>query len=80
MTTPEGRAGRLGAELDCVRCDEMGLKVAEAILIECKKSLTENYESAGMSGLCEEGRWEAAVGSLSTIDLRKIITKTLGTK
>jgi hypothetical protein len=48
------------------------LKAAQATLAECKKTFRENYENAGLSGLCEEGRWEAALGSLDTIDLEKI--------
>jgi len=31
----------------------------------------------GISGLCEEGRWEAAVGALQALDLKAIIEKAL---
>ena len=75
--TEEGRAQFLGKELNCVRCDEMGLKIVEAVKNEIKKIITENYESAGMSGLCEEGRLEAAMGSLQTLDFKNIIEKAL---
>ena len=80
VTTEEGRNGHLGVKLNCVRCDEAGMKVAKLLIDECKKALSENYESAGMSGLCEEGRWEAAVGSLQTLDLNKIIKEALQSK
>lgn len=30
------------------------------------------YEDAGIRGLCEEGRWEAAIGALQSLDLRKL--------
>ncbi len=31
------------------------------------------YEDAGVQGLCEEGRWEAAIGALQSLDLRKLV-------
>lgn len=27
------------------------------------------YEEAGLSGLCEEGRWEVAIGAMRSYDL-----------
>lgn len=77
VTSEEGRTKYLGTKLNCVRCDEAGLKVAEAVLKECRRTLLENYESGGISGLCEEGRWELAVGAVQTLDLKTIIEKAL---
>lgn len=77
VTTPEGRAGRLGTELNCVRCDEMGLRVAKATIEECKKTLIAGYSDAGVAGLCDEGRWEAALGTLQQIDPKKISDRSL---
>ena len=71
VRTEEGRAGRLGQELNCVRCDEFARKVAEAVIKECRESLVAAYEYAGASGLCAEGRCEMA---LDSIDLSKIIS------
>ena len=31
------------------------------------------YEDAGMSGLCLEGRWEAAIGAMRMLDLEPIL-------
>ena len=31
------------------------------------------YEDAGVRGLCAEGRWEAAVGALRTLDLAPLL-------
>lgn len=56
-----------------VRVDEIALEVAETMRTECRKSLTEAYEEAGLSGLCAEGRWEVALDSLVNIDSKKII-------
>ena len=73
VRTGEGRASRLGQELNCVRCDEFARKVAEAVIKECRQSLVAAYEDAGTSGLCAERRWEMALDSLSAINLSKII-------
>lgn len=77
VTTDEGRQSRLGTELNCVRCDEMGLKVAQAVREACKKVLQESFDDAGISGLCDEGRWEVALGSLQSLDLSRIIESSL---
>ena len=74
VRTEEGRASRLGQELNCVRCDEFARKVAEAVIEECRESLVAAYEDAGISGLCAEGRWEMALDSLRSINLSKIIS------
>ena len=57
--------------------EELGVKISQAVIKQCRKILIENYESAGISGLCEEGRWEAALGSLATVDLSSIVKKTI---
>ncbi len=77
VISPEGRNSRLGTELDCKRCDEAGEKVARAVLKECEKSLREAYESGGMSGLCQEGRWDLALDSLKKLDLKAIAESAL---
>lgn len=77
VTTEEGRASRIGTELNCVLCDEQGTAVAQALLAEVKKTLLENFESAGMSGLCAEGRWEAALGSLQQMPVTSIVESAL---
>ncbi len=33
------------------------------------------YEDAGMQGLCAEGRWEAAVNALRTVDLAPLLRR-----
>ena len=74
VRTAEGRASRLGQELNCVRCDEFARKVAEAVIKACRESFVAAYEDAGISGLCAEGRWEMALDSLRSIDLSQIIS------
>lgn len=31
------------------------------------------YEDAGIQGLCAEGRWEAAIAAMKTVDLRSLV-------
>jgi hypothetical protein len=46
---------------------------AEAVRAACIQAAVTAYEEAGIQGLCEEGRWEAAVGALKSIDLYALI-------
>jgi hypothetical protein len=77
VTTTEGRESRLGVELNCVRCDEAGRAIATAIIREVKLQFLASYEDAGISGLCEEGRIEAALGSLDSLPFDSIIEGAL---
>jgi hypothetical protein len=43
--------------------------LAERIREACLEAALQAYEDAGVQGLCAEGRWEAAVGALQTVDL-----------
>lgn len=51
-------------------------RLAEAVRKVCGKVAQEAYESAGISGLCEEGRWECAVSAIQSLDLEAIIDST----
>lgn len=51
---------------------QTSLSVREACLMAAQKA----YESAGISGLCEEGRWECAVSAIRSLDLEAIIDST----
>jgi len=48
-------------------------RLAEAVRDACLKAAREAYENAGISGLCEEGRWECAVAAIRSLDLQTII-------
>jgi hypothetical protein len=50
--------------------DEVG--PAERARQACIRAALEAYESAGMSGLCEEGRWEAAIDAMRRLDLVRL--------
>ena len=51
---------------------------AEAVRQACLRAALDAYESAGISGLCQEGRWELAVQAIRGLDLRRIIEQTQG--
>lgn len=48
-------------------------QLAEAVRTACVRAAVAAYEDSGVQGLCEEGRWEAAIGALQSLDLRKLI-------
>ena len=54
---------------------EFKLRLAEAVREACLKAGRDAYESAGISGLCEEGRWECAVDAIRSLDLDAIISR-----
>jgi hypothetical protein len=39
----------------------------------CGKAAQEAWENAGISGLCEEGRWECAISAIRALDLEAVI-------
>ena len=47
--------------------------LAKRIRDACLETVLQAYEDAGVQGLCAEGRWEAAVGALRTIDLAPLL-------
>jgi len=48
-------------------------RLAENVRDACLKAAQEAFESAGISGLCEEGRWECAVNAIRSLDLESVI-------
>jgi len=54
-------------EQDSKRC------LAEAVRQACLNAARAGYENAGISGLCEEGRWECAVDAIRALDLDTVI-------
>jgi hypothetical protein len=47
--------------------------LAKRIRNKCVETVLQAYEDAGMQGLCAEGRWEAAVSALRTVDLAPLV-------
>jgi hypothetical protein len=48
-------------------------RLAEAVRAACLQAAVAAHEDAGIQGLCEAGRWEAALGALQSLDVRKLI-------
>jgi len=46
---------------------------AEIIRRACLETALTTYEDAGVQGLCEAGRWEAAIGAIESLDVRPLI-------
>jgi hypothetical protein len=47
--------------------------LAKRIRDTCIEAVLQAYEDAGMQGLCAEGRWEAAVDALRTVELAPLL-------
>lgn len=50
-------------------------RLAEVVRDACGKAAQEAYENAGISGLCEEGRWECAVAAIRALDVEAVINR-----
>ena len=51
--------------------EDFGKRIRDA----CLEAVLEAYEDAGVQGLCAEGRWEAAVDALRTLDVASLLQK-----
>jgi hypothetical protein len=49
--------------------------LAKRIRDACLEAVIQEYEDAGIQGLCAEGRWEAAVSALKTVELVPLLCK-----
>ena len=47
--------------------------LAKHIRDTCIEAVLQAYEYAGIQGLCAEGRWEAAVDALRTVELAPLL-------
>ena len=52
--------------------DEDPRLVADAARQACIAAALAAYEEAGVLGLCHEGRWEAAVSAMQSLDMKHI--------
>lgn len=75
VLTSEGRKTRLGQILNCIRCDELATEILNSCLPDIVACIRSEYEAAGMSGLCGDGRIEAALG---TLDAKRLLTRAFG--
>jgi hypothetical protein len=47
--------------------------LARCIRDACLEAALQAYEDAGVQGVCAEGRWEAAVSALRTLDIAALV-------
>ena len=50
-------------------------KLAEEVRKACLDAAKDGFREASMSGLCTEGAIEAAVGSIQSVDLKRVISQ-----
>ncbi len=48
-------------------------RIAEAVREACLTAARKAYEDAGISGLCEEGRWECALDAIRSLDIEAVV-------
>lgn len=54
-------------------------KLAVAVRAACLQAAVDAYEDAGVRGLCQEGRWAAALDALRSLDLAELLRKHAAT-
>ncbi len=62
--------------------DELNDKYSIGTLIRdrCLEAARRGYEEAALSGLCEEGRIEAALDAIRSLDITKVLNQHEGSK
>jgi hypothetical protein len=48
-------------------------RIAKAVQALCIETAIRAYEDAGLSGLCQEGRWECAVDAMRGLDVTTLL-------
>ena len=48
-------------------------RIAEVVRQACVAAALEAHEHAGISGLCQEGRWEAAIEAVRSLDVKTVL-------
>lgn len=56
--------------------NDENLRIAQSIRDACIAAAKQGYESAAISGLCEEGALEAALGAIHMVDLEAVLRTT----
>lgn len=49
------------------------VRIAERVREACAQAFLDAYEEAGLVGLCADGRLEAAIGAVRTLDLAAVV-------
>lgn len=59
---------------------EQSIALALAIRHRCIETALQAYENAAISGLCCEGAWEAAIGSLKMLEPESLLANLPSTE
>lgn len=57
--------------------DDVLRQAAEAVQAACLRAAQDGYERAGLSGLCEAGRWELALDAIQSLDAGAVALEAL---
>ena len=60
-------------EITAMGEQDLKRRLAEVVREACLKAARDAYENAGISGLCEEGRWECAVNAIRSLEIEAVI-------
>lgn len=77
-TSRRGRDAANAPNEEVDRPSTPAARVADAVRNACVEAALDAYESAKLSGLCDEGAWEAAVGAMRMVDVDRIIEEVSG--
>jgi hypothetical protein len=55
--------------------NELELKIARAVQEACIQAANKAFEDASISGLCDEGALEAAIGAIQTMDIDAVLAE-----
>ena len=48
-------------------------RLAQIVRTACIRAALDGYERAGLSGMCDEGRWELAIDAIRSLDLDAVV-------
>ena len=77
VTSSEERQKKKGSELNCKRCDEVGLVVAQFIQKVAIQTLKEAELDSAAAAMCGEGQIELALDRIKTLDLKALSQKAI---
>ena len=55
--------------------NDLELRIALAVKEACIQAANKAFEDASISGLCDEGALEAAVGAIQTLDIDAVLAE-----
>jgi hypothetical protein len=59
--------------MNCSDPTDAQRRLAEAVRSECIRAAIEAHEDAGVRGLCQEGRWEAAIDAIRSLEIDRLL-------